>query len=84
MDTHSSLSKDDDQDLSEEDSEPNTKEQWVLEDSLKNVDFIIDLSSTEHVEDLKEHKEVEDEGQMSGWSLINEMFVHFLTTNTLN
>jgi len=37
MDTHSSLTQEDDGDLTEEDSEPDTKEQWVLADTLEDV-----------------------------------------------
>jgi len=33
-----------------------TNEHAVCVDSLKNVDFIVNLSSTNHIEDLKPYK----------------------------
>ena len=70
--------------LTSTDGEPNSQEQWVLEDSFKDLDLVIDLSCAKHVEDLEEHKEIEDEGQVLRVSGQLEMSVHVFAVKALN
>jgi hypothetical protein len=83
MDTHTSSTENNDKNLTSENGEPNNKEQWVFEDTFEDIFLIIDLSCTEHVEDLEEHKEIEYERQMSRWCSGFKMSIHILATNTL-
>lgn len=59
------------------DNSPDDDKGWVLQDSFEDIDFIIDLSGADHVEDLHEHEEIEYNGQMSCWSIDFEGFVHW-------
>lgn len=54
-----------DPDLKANDEQQNTNEHAVGVDTLKEVDFIVDLSGTKHVENLHPYEHVEDEGQVS-------------------
>jgi len=84
MDLHSPSSQDNHDDLSSDNGEPNSDEHSVGMHSVEDVPFIIDLSSTEHVEDLEEHEQVENNGQMSGWSSSFEMSVEISTIKGLD
>lgn len=84
MDLHCPSSKNDHENLSSDNGKPNSDEHSVCVHSLHNVKFIIDLSSTEHVEDLEEHEQVENNGQMSGWSSSFEMSVKISTIKGLD
>lgn len=55
----------DDADLTSNNDEPDNDEHGVIADTFEDVNFVIDFSGTEHVEDLEEHKEIEDNGQVS-------------------
>ena len=61
MDLEDCATQVDDSDLGNKNDDPNTDEHDVAAHSLENVEFIIDLSSSKHVEDLEEHKHVEDD-----------------------
>ena len=53
--------------LNDDNDGPNDKECWVGEDSIEDVDLVINLSGANHIEDLHEHEQVEDDGQVAGW-----------------
>jgi len=65
MNLHSFSSNLDDDKLTDNNYEPNTTEHWVSENSLENVEFIINLSGSEHVEYLQEDEYIEVDCQMS-------------------
>ena len=45
--------------LSNDDDDPDAHEHWVGEDAREDIDLIMDLSGSEHVEDLEKHEQVE-------------------------
>jgi len=59
------------------DGNPNTHEHWVGGHILEDVKLIVDLSGSNHVEDLKDNKHIEHNSEMSGWSIVGEEFVDF-------
>lgn len=84
VDLESFSSESHDGDLTEEDDHPDSHEQPVGEDALKDVKLVVDLSSTEHVEDLEEHEQVEDERQVSRVSCSLKVSVHVGSIKALN
>ena len=54
-------------DLHNNNNGPNDTKSWVCGDSLQDVLFIIDLSRADHVEDLHEHKQIENHSQVTRW-----------------
>lgn len=54
--------------MTTDDEEPEHNEDWVLENALEDVPFVVDLSGADHVEDLHKHKGGEDESQVAAWS----------------
>jgi len=46
-------------------SKPDTHEHWVSGDILEDVKFVIDLSCSNHVEDLKDNENIEYDSEMS-------------------
>lgn len=70
--------------LTNNNDEPDSEEHAVGVDSLKEVEFVINLSGGEHVEDLEEHKEVEDNGHVSGWGVGFEETVDGVTIEVLD
>jgi hypothetical protein len=52
----------DNEELSEHNDDPNNHEHGVGEDSIEDVELVIDLSSAKHVEDLHQHEQVEHDG----------------------
>lgn len=66
MDLEDFASQVDDGNLSDKDDDPNTDEHGVTAHTFEDVEFVIDLSSSKHVEDLEEHEHVEDDREMSG------------------
>jgi hypothetical protein len=65
MDLHNPSTGNNHNNLSSNDDNPNSDEHRVSENSFEDVLFIIDLSSTEHVENLEEYKQVENDSQVS-------------------
>lgn len=65
MDRHEHSKELDANDLEDNDNGPDSQECWVSKDSFENVNLVIDLSSTNHVEDLHENKHVEYNGQVT-------------------
>lgn len=61
---HSSSERDE-KNLEDNNCNPDDGEVQVVADSIENIPFVIDLSAANHVEDLEEHEQVEDSGQMS-------------------
>lgn len=72
------------EDLSEDNNEPNSHEHGICKDTIEDVNLIIDLSGTEHVEDLEKHEKVEYNGQVSRWSESLEVPVDILAIESLN
>jgi hypothetical protein len=48
------------EDLHDENNDPDDHECWIREYAVENIDLVIDFSSTDHIEDLHEDEEVED------------------------
>jgi len=65
MNFHSLTSNLDDNELANNNNEPNTAEHRVGENTFENVDFVIDLSGSKHVENLEEYEDIEVNGQVS-------------------
>lgn len=63
-------------DLNDNNNSPDSHECWISGDSLKDVDLVGNLSRANHVEDLHEDEEVEDNCQVTGWSIILKGSVH--------
>lgn len=63
------------QDLHDQDNDPDDDEGGVAENAFKYVDLIIDLSRANHVENLHEDEEVEDDGQVARRSRLLESLV---------
>jgi len=84
MDTDSSSEELGYENLNDGNDNPDDAERWVTQDSLEDIEFVINLSWADHVEDLHEHEEVEDNGKMSWWGILLEGLVHWLLLNVLN
>jgi len=69
----------DDDNLSNKDDNPNTDEHGVTAHSFEDVEFVIDLSSSKHVEDLEEHEHVEDDGEMSGVGSFSQWLIDHIS-----
>jgi hypothetical protein len=64
--------------LSKANDKPHNDEDLVVANSTKNVNLILDLSSGNHVEDVQQDEGVEDDCEMSRWTvLINQGTVEF-------
>lgn len=74
----------DNEELSKDDNKPDGHEHSVGEDTVENIKLVIDLSSSKHVPNLHEHEQVEDNGQVSRWSIGLEMSVDVSTVKALN
>lgn len=55
-----------DEDLSTNDQDPNSNGRFVRFDANKDPKLVVNLSGSEHVKDLEEYEEVENERQVSG------------------
>jgi len=56
----------DDDDLEAEDDEPNCEEHEVVEEAFEDVPLVVDLAGADHVHNLHEDKQVEEEGEVLG------------------
>lgn len=54
-----------DKDLKNDDDEDNDAEKFTFQDTLKQVQFILDLPTAQEVENLQENKSIEDESKMA-------------------
>jgi len=63
-------------DLDDDNDCPNDQEGWVGQDAIENVQLVIDLSGADHIEDLHEDEQVEDNSQMPRGRNTFECFVH--------
>ena len=72
-----------DDELTNADDEVHSQEHSICEDAIEDVDFIIDLPGSNHVEDLHQHKNVEENGQMSGGSNVLEGSIHKISSKVL-
>jgi len=54
--------------LSKNNKYQNNNEDEIGVNAFKDVELVVDLSGSEHVEDLHEHESSENEGQVTGWS----------------
>lgn len=71
------------EDLNHKNNCPNNPESWVGADTTEDVDLVIDLSGTNHVENLHENEQVENDSKVSGWSDAIESLVHRLLLSVL-
>lgn len=84
MDTDSSSEELGYKNLNDGNDNPDDAERWVTQNSFQDIEFVINLSRADHVKDLHEHEQVEDNGKMSGWGFLLEGLVHWLLLNVLN
>lgn len=77
MDGHKSSKKLRADNLEDDNNGPNYNECWIGENTFKNIHLVVNLSCTDHVEDLHEDKHVEDDSQMSGWRNFFERSVNW-------
>lgn len=70
-------------DLRDHDYGPDDDEGGVGGDALEDVLLIVDLSGADHVEDLHEHEQIEDDGQVAGGAFRLEGRVHWLLLRIL-
>lgn len=54
-----------DQDLEGDNEHPDGNEHEVFEDSLADINLVVNLSCADHVEDLHQHESCEDPGGVS-------------------
>jgi len=54
--------------LQQKDEAPHEQEYTVVEETLKDVELVMDLPRTDHVHDLHKDKQVEEESEVSGVS----------------
>lgn len=71
------------EDLNNDDDGPDDDECRVREDSLEDVEFILDLSGANHIENLHEYEQVEDDSQVARWSFRLKSFVHWFLFRVL-
>jgi hypothetical protein len=55
----------DDQELSNYNNNPNTNKHGICKESFKDVNLIINLSRSKHVENLEAHEQIEDDSHVS-------------------
>ena len=75
MDLHGSATHLDDGDLSEDDDQPHDDEHGVGEESVEDIQLVVDLPGAQHVENLEEHEHVEHQSQVAGMSELVEGLV---------
>jgi len=63
--------------LNDNNDGPYDHESWVGEDTIKDVNLVVDLSWADHVEDLHEDKEVENNSQVPWISNVAEFLVNW-------
>jgi hypothetical protein len=56
----------DDDDLEAEDNGPHSEEHEVVEEASEDVPLVMDLARADHVHNLHEHEQVEEEGEVLG------------------
>jgi len=56
----------DDDELETKDDTPHSDEHEVVEEAFEDVVFVVDLPGADHVHNLHEHKQVEEEGEVLG------------------
>ena len=61
------------EDLDHENENPDEEEHLIFEKSFENIDFVVDLPGTDHVEDLHEHKGCEHDSHVSGWAIVSQL-----------
>lgn len=84
MDLKSPSSELDNEELSENNDDPDNHEHSIGEDSIEDVELVIDLSSAKHVKDLHQHKQVENDCQVARWGVPFEVSVDGSTVETLH
>mmetsp|Transcript_41237 Transcript_41237/g.62755 ORF Transcript_41237/g.62755 Transcript_41237/m.62755 type:complete len:204 (-) Transcript_41237:1946-2557(-) len=84
MNLHGPAADQDDKDLTDDDNEPHRDEHGVGEDALEDVDLIVDLTRSQHVEDLEEHEQVEDNGKVAGGGHRGKGLVDWFTVKALH
>lgn len=56
----------DDQEVDGHDDDPDNEEHRVIEEASADVKFVVDLSSSDHVDNLEPDEQVKDEGHVTG------------------
>merc|ERR1712166_1073838 len=62
---------------------PQTSKNAVVKESFEDVELVMDLPRTDHVHDLHEHKQVEEECEVSGFSTREMQVVGIRAVNRL-
>lgn len=64
--------------LDDDNDGPNDDEGRVSGDTIEDIQLVVNLSRANHVENLHENEQIENNGQMSGWCFRLKCFVHGL------
>jgi len=56
----------DDEEVDDHDDDPDNEEHSVIEEAFADVKFVVDLSSSDHVDNLEPDEQVKDEGHVTG------------------
>lgn len=75
--------KRDDAELEPEDEAPHDKEHPVAEESFEDVPLVMDLPRTDHVHDLHQCEQVEEEGKVLGVATREMQVLLAIATNRL-
>lgn len=68
-----------DRQLAYTDNDPYDNKNHVFKDSFENIHFIINLSSSNHVENVEQYKHIENDCEMSRWTiLINILTIYWI------
>jgi len=65
MDRYKSAKQLSTKNLDNDNNSPDDDESWIGKDSFKDIDLVSNLSGTDHVENLHENEQVENNGQVS-------------------
>ena len=55
-----------DKEVDHNDDNPDHEEGWVVKEATADIDLVVDLPRSNHVNDLEPDEQVEDEGHVTG------------------
>ena len=61
----------DDEEVDDHDDDPDNEEHRVIPEVFADVKFVVDLSSSDHVDNLEPDEQVKDEGHVTGGILVS-------------
>ena len=75
----------DDEEVDDHDDDPDNEEHRVIPEVFADVKFVVDLSSSDHVDNLEPDEQVKDEGHVTGGIFVSSghatLFNFFCSTN---